>query len=174
MARLFVAILLPDDVVTHLHEHLDVLSTARPDLRWVAPQNYHLTVRFLGECGQHETDRQIDHWAGRASQSGPLHLNLQGAGTFPHDWSAKVLYADVAGDRDEFAALAGPQQQPHVTLARSREAVELTGAVLELSSYAGPTWEAAEIVVMRSYLRGSGDRGPRYEPVQSLRLGERM
>ena len=170
MARIFVAILLPDDVVTHLHEHLDALRTARPDLRWIAPQNYHLTVRFLGECGPREVDRQIDHWSGRAAQSAPLNLRLHGAGTFPHDWAAKVLFADVAGDRDAFTALAGPQQQPHVTLARTRQSADLSGAVLELSSYVGPPWQAREIAVVRSYLRGSGERGPRYEPIERLAL----
>ena len=171
MARLFVALLLPDDVVTHLDENLDALRSARPDLRWVKSQNYHLTVRFLGECGPRESERQLAHWAGRAAQASPMTFNLQGAGTFPHDWSAKVLYADVAGDRESFTKLAGPQQRPHVTLARSRESVDLGGAVLEISQYAGPAWEATEIALVRSYLRSAGERGPRYEPIERIALG---
>ena len=43
--RLFIALTLPQAV----RDDLDRLATALPGLRWAPSDNYHLTLRFLGE-----------------------------------------------------------------------------------------------------------------------------
>src|SRR3546814_9879790 len=43
--RLFVALALPD----HLRSRLAELCSGLPGARWVAPENLHLTLRFIGE-----------------------------------------------------------------------------------------------------------------------------
>lgn len=164
--RLFVALDIPDDVRGELAERLDVVRQLRPDLRWVRPENYHLTVRFLGECGQREADRQLGHWAERAATVSPFDIALEGAGCFPHPWMAKVLYAGVRLDEQQWARLAGPDQTPHITVARSRERAELTGALLELDGLSSQPWRADGVVVYRSSLaRG---RPPQYEALEFL------
>ena len=45
MRRLFIALSLPDEV----RERLSSLGGGVPGARWVAPENLHLTLRFLGE-----------------------------------------------------------------------------------------------------------------------------
>ena len=44
MPRLFVALALPDP----LREQLADLAGGIPGARWVAPENYHLTLRLIG------------------------------------------------------------------------------------------------------------------------------
>ncbi len=136
-----------------------------PSRRW------HLTLEFLGECGPHEVDRQLQRWERRANRSRPLDLWLSGAGAFPKAWTARVLWVGLGGDVDGWRAVAGYGEQPHITIARTREPAQLTALVDELSSYAGPGWTATELSVMESHLRGRGDRGPRYEPLESFPLG---
>lgn len=169
MARIFVAVPVPDEARDHLDEHLDVLRSARPDLSWTRAERYHLTVRFIGECGPREVDRQIEHWAERAERSSMLPVRLAGAGCFPQAWRARVLYAGVLTDDVAWRALAGPDQLPHVTVARTRELTDLTGALEELGEYGGPSWTATELVVVQSLL-GRG-RPARYEPLEYLTLG---
>lgn len=170
MARIFVAVPVPDEARDHLDEHLDVLRTVQPDLKWVRPQSYHVTVRFIGECGPREVDRQIEHWAGRADASASLPMALAGAGCFPQAWRARVLYAAVATDDARWRQLAGPDQHPHLTIARARELSDLTGTVHELEEYVGPSWVAHELVVMRSTLHRG--RPAQYEPIEVLALGD--
>ncbi len=43
--RLFLALSLPEP----LRERLAALCTGLPGARWVAPENLHLTLRFIGE-----------------------------------------------------------------------------------------------------------------------------
>ena len=48
--RLFVALSLPDKVC----DELTRLQSGPREARWVAPENFHLTLRFLGELDCHE------------------------------------------------------------------------------------------------------------------------
>lgn len=49
MARLFVALWPPDDVVRELAE---MRRPAMDGLRWTKPERLHVTLRFLGECSE--------------------------------------------------------------------------------------------------------------------------
>lgn len=167
--RLFTAIELPAEVGDLLHERLDVLRTVRDDLRWVPSQNLHLTVRFLGECGPREADRQIEHWSRRCAALDPFELGLAGAGCFPHIWMARVLYAAVRCDRRRWARLTGGDDIPHVTVARTRRPLDLTGAVDELADFASPTWIAEKVTMFQSFMERG--RAPRYVPVETFYLG---
>lgn len=170
--RLFVAVCLPSAVERHLDEHIDGVRTAHPELRWVKPARWHLTCEFLGRCGPHEQERQVRRWARRARDSRPLQLRLAAAGTYPKkQWMARVLWVGLDGDTDAWTSLAAHGQEPHMTLARARERADMTGLVDELGGYAGPWWTATEITLMESHLRGAGDRGPRYEPLETFPLG---
>ena len=55
--------------------------------------------------------------------------------------------------------------------ANPRRSADLTGLVDELTSYAGPAWTVAEVALVESHLRGAGDRGPRYEPLEFFEPG---
>ncbi|MEO5832895.1 MAG: RNA 2',3'-cyclic phosphodiesterase [Nakamurella sp.] len=167
--RLFAALVPPPDAVGHLEEFLDGLRTARPDLRWVPPVRYHLTLQFLGECGPYEVDRQRDRWERRARRSPPIRLELAGAGAFPHPTMARAVWVGLAGDVDAFAALAVDGQAPHLTVARTREPQNLAPLIGEIAQYRGPSWTAAELVLFES--RVGAAAGPRYRPVESVHLG---
>jgi 2'-5' RNA ligase len=130
-----------------------------------------VTLEFLGQCGPHEVDRQLARWGVRARRVDPLDLRIAGGGAFPRAWRAKVLWAGVDVDDDAWRRLAGFEQQPHVTVARTRGWADVTDLVDSLSGYAGPPWTASEVCLMESHLRGSGDRGPRHEVVEAYRLG---
>jgi RNA 2',3'-cyclic 3'-phosphodiesterase len=169
MARIFAALLLPVEVVAHLEEQTDGVRTAHPHLRWVHPARWHVTLEFLGDCGPHEVDRQLRRWARRAARCPQLRLQLRGAGTFPAKaWMARVLWTGLAGDLEPWAQLAGYRQEPHLTLARTRERTDLTSLVAELGTYVGPEWTADEVALVESrFKRGSGAR---YEPLERFQL----
>lgn len=167
------ALRLPPDVEAHLDEAVDGVRTAHPELRWVKPSRWHVTCEFLGECGPHEVDRQLGRWERRARRSRPLALHLSGAGTFPtHAWMARVAWVGLDGDLAGWRQLAAYGQEPHLTLARTRERLDLTGLIDELARYEGPSWVAEEVVVMQSFLRAAGDKGPRYEALMTFPLGK--
>jgi 2'-5' RNA ligase len=160
-------------VVADLSDFLDPHRTAHGELRWTAESRWHLTLEFLGQCGPHEVDRQLSRWGVRARRADPLRLRIVGGGAYPHAWRAKVLWAGIEVDAASWQRLAGFEQAPHVTVARTRGWADVTGLVDSMSGYAGPSWTAHDLVLMESHLRASGERGPRHEVIESYPLGGR-
>ncbi|RMF80867.1 MAG: RNA 2',3'-cyclic phosphodiesterase [Nitrospirae bacterium] len=126
MVRLFVAIDLPEPV----RERLAALCSGVPGARWVAPEQFHLTLRFIGEVAE---DRFREIAAALPAAAGPpFSLALDGLGFFPPRGRPRVLWAGVAASEPLLAlrtrvesALAavgvereGRRFAPHVTLAR--------------------------------------------------------
>ena len=70
--RLFVAISLPEDV----RDELARLGHGLPGARWVAPENLHLTLRFIGEV---DADEAHDIDAALAALPAKPHLLFLGA-----------------------------------------------------------------------------------------------
>lgn len=136
------------------------------------PSRWHLTCEFLGDCGTHEVERQLNRWERRASRSHPLTLRLAGAGTFPAKvWMARVLWIGLTGDVDGWNRLAAYGQEPHLTIARTRQRQDLTDLVDGLSRYSGPEWTAEEVQLIESFLPAKGRKRPRYVPLASFTLG---
>jgi 2'-5' RNA ligase len=93
-------------------------------------------------------------------------LQLQGAGSFPDKaWLARVLWVGLAGDLAEWRKLAGYQQEPHLTVARTRERTDLTNLVAELGRYVGPRWCCEDMALMESQAGGA-----RYETLEKFPL----
>ena len=114
---LFVAVRLPDVAVADLaatHSALPPeLAATRPELRWVPPQNWHLTLAFLGQVG---TERMADletRLARAAGRRGPLTLWLAGPATSGRgccSWGWAVMSSGWASSRRVWPRpLAGPR-----------------------------------------------------------------
>jgi 2'-5' RNA ligase len=131
--RLFVALDLPWE----LRQHLATLSGAGiPGARWVPPENYHITLRFIGEAPAHLAE-EIDH-ALAALRSRGFSLTLSGVGTFARGGRPTSLWVGVERN-PQLDHLRGkietalqriglePERRrfaPHVSLARLDNPVE--------------------------------------------------
>jgi 2'-5' RNA ligase len=87
--RLFVGIDLPWE----LRERLDALEGNIPGARWVPVDNYHLTLRFIGEVGKHQAE-EID-LALSALKARAFPLTLSGVGTFAKGGRDTTLWVGV-------------------------------------------------------------------------------
>ncbi|MGE3933232.1 MAG: RNA 2',3'-cyclic phosphodiesterase [Rhodospirillaceae bacterium] len=126
MIRLFVAIAFPED----LRRRLAMVATGPREARWVPEENFHLTVRFIGEVNE-DALHEIVPALGEV-HSEPFDLTLTGAGHFETGGKVRQLWVGVEKnpslaalrDRVESALVrAGlePERRkfaPHVTIAR--------------------------------------------------------
>ncbi len=126
--RLFVGIALPGDVRARLAGLRGGLKGAR----WVAPENLHLSLRFIGEVAGGE-DRDVDQVL--QTVSGPaFELSLSGLGAFDRRGKVHAIWAGVEKS-DALGRLHGSVEstlvrsglepehrkfKPHVTLARMK------------------------------------------------------
>jgi len=130
MIRLFVGLALPQDV----RQRLSFLTGGVPGARWEPPENYHVTLRFIGEVEMGLAE-DIDAELQRIQAPG-FALQLGAVDHFGAADKARVLYAGV--ERCELLSrlqgkvesavqrLGLPAEQrkftPHVTLARLKDA----------------------------------------------------
>jgi 2'-5' RNA ligase len=131
--RLFVGLELPWEV----RQRMALLMGAGiPGARWVPAENYHVTLRFIGEAPRHLAD-EIDH-ALAALKAPSFALTLAGIGTFAKGGRSQSLWLGVARseplERLQSKIETALQRcgleperrrfQPHVTLARLDNAAE--------------------------------------------------
>lgn len=124
--RLFVALSLPHD----LRDRLSALCNGLPGARWVAPENLHVTLRFIGEVDGHAAE-DIDA-ALSAIRCRRFPLTLAGVGDFGDDKRLRAVWVGVEPSEtlerlqakvERAVRHAGqpPEKRkfkPHVTLAR--------------------------------------------------------
>ena len=131
--RLFVALDLP----WALRQQVAALANAGiPGARWVPPENYHITLRFIGETPGHRAEEIDMALAGLRGRG--FSLTLSGLGTFHKGGRATALWVGVERnpqlDHLQNKIERALQQigldperrrfQPHVTLARLDNAPE--------------------------------------------------
>ncbi|MBT5110335.1 MAG: RNA 2',3'-cyclic phosphodiesterase [Rhodospirillaceae bacterium] len=126
MIRLFAAIPIPEDIRSRLYDLRGGVSGAK----WVARENYHLSLRFIGEVDQ-GVARDIDAALFRV-RAPAFSVELSGVGYFGKGAKARILWAGVAAcdalghlqSKIEVALMgAGLTEEhrkyaPHVTMAR--------------------------------------------------------
>jgi len=89
MIRLFVGLELPPE----LRARLAILAGGLPGARWVTPENYHMTLRFIGEQPGHRAE-EIDHTLAALRVRG-FTLKLSGVGSFARGGKPTSLWVGV-------------------------------------------------------------------------------
>jgi 2'-5' RNA ligase len=125
--RLFVALDLP----WMLRERLSILAgSGLPGARWVPPENYHLTLRFIGETPGYRAEDIDTALTGLRARG--FSLTLAGVGTFAKGGRSTALWVGVERNPQldhlqnkietalQRCGLEPERRrfQPHVTLAR--------------------------------------------------------
>lgn len=174
MKRLFSALIPSEEAKEHLVAALRPMREENPQhLRWSDPDNWHITLAFYGSQPNDHSDLAV-HLSQAAASSRPLELGLRGAGSFGH----RTLWMGVGGQTRALKALMADcqieddiRQKPHLTIARSRERWLVGDLVHALAIYDGPGFICDELVLMESQLGEGRSGGPRYELLESIRLG---
>ncbi len=89
MPRLFTGLEVPYDVQLALSLKRGGLSGAR----WIDPENYHITLRFIGDVDNSTAD-EVSYELDRLSHSEAFRIRLSHLGTFGGD-KPRALYAGV-------------------------------------------------------------------------------
>jgi RNA 2',3'-cyclic 3'-phosphodiesterase len=125
MPRLFIALEVPLDIT----RSLTLLKGGMANARWIDPENYHITLRFIGDVENHMAD-EIAAALDRI-KCAPFDVSLSGVGEFgskkPHSLYANVrpnvelnrLAADMERLCQRIGLPAEPRKfVPHITIAR--------------------------------------------------------
>jgi 2'-5' RNA ligase len=81
----------PDHVVEDLAEFLAPRQEAEPGFRWTTPEQWHVTLAFMGRVPERSLDDLVERLGRAAARRTPLDLAVAGGGAFPNPARAKVL-----------------------------------------------------------------------------------
>jgi len=127
--RLFLALDIDPEIRRRITAFRDQMRSLAPDVRWVGPETFHITLQFLGETGKLDEIRR----ALEPIKAAPVPLAFRGAGFFPNPKSLRVFWVGIESDENlqlladaiggalkplGFEREHGPYK-PHLTLART-------------------------------------------------------
>ncbi len=176
--RLFVAVELPANVRQRLADAADELrGMGLERLRWVRPENIHITLKFLGETPAERRPQIEDALRAAAEGVAPHELTLGELGKFGGRQNPRVLWVDVRGDVDALKELQKrvdtrmassldfpADERPfaaHLTLARvpqdlAKKVARPLAEAIEAVKVPDTPIPVREFVLMRSELRREG------------------
>lgn len=167
MPRLFVALDLPEEI----KESLEPLSRGLGDVRWLMPEQQHLTLRFIGELDNGRLSDVVEALA--LIEGVPFELRLKGLGHFPPRGEPRVLWVGVEKSAEltrlkrridrALAQVGLPSESrkfaPHVTIARTRGAlspVRLGTYLMRHSLYRSEPFASSGFQLYSSWLKPEG------------------
>lgn len=160
MPRLFTGLEIPSDVM----QHLSSLRGGLPGARWIDTENYHITLRFIGDI-DHATARDIFTILGDCRRNGEIDITISEISSFggdrPHSVFAKVqltpALAHLQAEQERLLRRIGlsPETRkfsPHVTLARVRNssALDIAHYISLFGSFPKLNFRAKRFVLLSS------------------------
>jgi len=135
--RCFIAIELPDGIKKGLKELQSRFKAgSQAPVKWVDPDNIHLTLKFLGNVAADRMDEITTAMTQAVRGTPSFPLEVREVGVFPNPRRVQIVWVGLSGEVEKLARLQqriesgleslgfppeGRRFTPHLTLARLRE-----------------------------------------------------
>lgn len=168
MPRLFTGLEIPPEIAAELSTYRGGL----PGARWIDPENYHITLRFVGDV-DHAVARDVSSLLDGVRRRGPLTVTFDQLDSFgggrPRAVFARAVptsdLQELQAEQERLVRRVGlPAEKrkflPHVTLARLRDAsaLDVAGYIATRGQFPKLSFTAERFVLFSS--RNSVGGGP--------------
>lgn len=182
--RAFIAVELDSQIKEELSRIQESLKTSQADVKWISPDNLHITLKFLGQIANEKIEK-INRILNNSLCDLPCFpLTIKTLGAFPKINYPRVIWVGATSPQNELKSLAGlvetklvslkfPKEkrdfESHITLGRLRSAknranlIELMGEVKVQEKEMNVT----SVTLFESQL---SCRGPQYLPIFKISL----
>jgi 2'-5' RNA ligase len=188
MARLrtFIAVDLGQAIRDRCVALQEVLARTGTDVKWVEPDNLHVTLLFLGEVVDRDVPALCQAVAGCCAGRDAFPMSVETVGCFPNPRRPRVVWAGVGVGAQELVALHDAlespllalgcyrredrQYTPHITLGRvksDRPTDRLAAALAKQAGWRGGEVAVREVLVLSSELT---PKGPEYTVLSRAKL----
>lgn len=98
--RTFIAVEIPAEIKEKIGRYIDSLRGSFKNVKWVSPENLHLTIKFLGEVKEKDLGALIKCMEPILSDFSAFDLALEHTGFFPSFKNPKVIWIGSDGGAD--------------------------------------------------------------------------
>lgn len=185
--RTFVAVEASPAVRQRAAEMIRQLAPLATGIKWVEPQNLHITVKFLGDVTTERLPEVCQAVQKAAAGVATFEFDVFGAGAFPRVDRPRTIWLGNRRGEAEMAQLSrkietaleklgfpreGRRFQAHLTIGRVRQGgpglAEFARRLREMQQVEVGSFAVDEVVVFSSQL---GPQGPTYTPLARGALG---
>jgi len=173
--RLFIALPLPREIEEELGRIIFILKQKGGGgrIKWVAPKNIHMTVRFLGDTDDDKSPAIKEAIQRVASRHRVVESIVDTLGAFPDLKRPRVFWAGLSGGIEILDSIAGDMEEemrrlgfpredkkfkPHLTLGRVKESYGLDDLAGYIRNYqvAAKPFRLDKLVLFKSILTPQG------------------
>jgi RNA 2',3'-cyclic 3'-phosphodiesterase len=182
--RTFIALELPAGLKVSLARMQKIFMQSTAGVKWVRPENIHLTLKFLGATSMEHVGAVCGVLDRLTRNVMPFTFDVTGMGAFPNSRNPKVIWAGLqiedrlqAFQQELETALArmGFSAEyrlfaPHLTLGRLRDGLarkDIAGLIELFSTERFGHFKADHIIFFKSELKPSG---PVYTAIKDITL----
>ncbi|MFC1490249.1 RNA 2',3'-cyclic phosphodiesterase [Candidatus Latescibacterota bacterium] len=98
--RTFIAVEIPAEVKEKIGLYVDSMQNSFQNVKWVAPENLHLTLKFLGEVKEDDVESLVECMKPIFSEFRSFELALEHTGFFPTSVNPRVIWIGSDGGAD--------------------------------------------------------------------------
>jgi len=186
--RTFIAIELPKEIRDSLANLQDKLKSTGADVKWVEPNNIHLTLKFLGEIDDQKLDKITSILENIAKDKSSFHSCISSIGAFPRISSPRAIWVGIDKGNNETKEITKQLEEKieksgipkedrpfssHITIGRTRSALNLQKLAQELKTLENnlgikvAEFDVTKITLFKSTLT---PKGPIYEVLKEANL----
>lgn len=149
VVRCFISIELDEYIKRKISELIDFLRKYEADIKWVEPENLHLTLKFLGNTQLEKIQIIKEVLTNISKKIFPFYIKIQGIGFFPNKKYPRVLWVglenkekiiDIQKKIEADMSKIGYKKEerefdPHITIGRTRSFTKISNLLECLDDY---------------------------------------
>ena len=183
--RTFIAVGISSEVRERIARIQAEFRKGDPDVKWVKPENVHITLKFLGEVSEDKLPAVIEKTRLAVTRISNFRVHLSELGSFPNLKSPRVVWVGVSEGKEELRNLNKKIEENlsylgfakekrefsvHLTIGRVRSPrgkEKLVKKIEEMESSDVGEFSVDKVLVMESQL---SSRGPTYRIIEEVNL----
>lgn len=185
--RIFIAIKLTPEILSNISKLQEELKKTSAQVKWVKPENIHLTLKFLGHITLEKLEKVKTFTREALRPFAPFEISVSGLGAFPRIKYPRVIWVGIDEGKEELKRIAFSIEEnlakisftkekrpfsPHLTLGRMKSLKgreRLIEALAKLMTSNLGNMKVTKLSIMKSELRPPG---PVYTTLEEIVLQE--
>ena len=174
MIRTFIAIELPEKIIYTISKVQEEIKSYGLKIRWVRPENIHLTLKFLGDIQEADTEKVARAVSESVTGYHPISIAVKGIGVFPGIKRPRVIWLGISKQLDlltglqktldeKLEAIGFPKEKRpfrgHLTMGRLKDKIDpkrLNDVLKEFNKFESGYFIADRIILYKSELKPKG------------------